>query len=64
MRHDLEGIALAFSIQRRGEVWAAAGEKKAVQIAQQPTPGPSIGYKGKNKGHTAQFFDRSDLPRA
>ncbi len=63
-RHDLEGIALAFSIQGRGEVWAAAGEKEAVEIGQQPTPGPSVGYKGKNKGQTTQFFDRSDISRA
>ena len=63
-RHDPKGIALAFSIQRRGEVWATAGEKKAVEIGQQPPPGTSVGYKGKNKGNTAQFFDRSDISRA
>ena len=63
-RHDPEGIALAFSIQSRGEVGSTAGEKQSVEIGQQPPPGAPVGYKGKNKGNTAQFFDRSDVARA
>ena len=59
--HGAEGIALAFTIERRWKVRPASGEEESVELLQEASSGAPVCMERKDQRNAAEFFDSTNI---
>ena len=59
--HGAEGVALAFTVQRRWKVRPASGEEESVEVVKNMPSGGSVCMERKDQRNAAEFFDSTNI---
>ena len=57
-------VALALSVEAWRQIGPAPGQQEAVYPVEETATLRGTGHKGKDEGNAAEFFDRTNVPRA